>query len=350
MKSKDNLETISRRVFLRHGGVAAIGIAIALPKRRARAAKPTNYEGLDSDSYLGTVQVLAKLEEPPVFTEGPAVDRAGNVFFTNVAANRILKFSPPNKQLTVFRENSHETNGLYFTPDGSLLACEGGTRRITRTDMKSGEISILADKYQGRPLAKPNDLCLDDSGRIYFSSRTASVDPDGENPKAVYRLDPNGTLTQLLTWPEIQMPNGLEVSPDNKRLYVIESHPDAERHRDIRAFDLDMHGNVSNGRVVIDFYPGRSGDGLTIDAEGNLYVAAGLHKLRTTSETLETRPGIHVISPAGKLLAWRETPEDTITNCAFGGDDLRTLYVTCGTLLLAIPTRVPGKASYRPRQ
>ena len=89
---------------------------------------------------------------------------------------------------------------------------------------------------------------------------------------------------------------------------------------------------------------------MCIDNQGNLYVAAGLHKTRDTSETLDTRPGIHVISPAGRLVAFRETPEDTITNCTFGGEDLKTLYVTCGTKLLAIPTSIAGKASYKPKQ
>ena len=87
---------------------------------------------------------------------------------------------------------------------------------------------------------------------------------------------------------------------------------------------------------------------MCIDAKGNLYVAAGLHKTRSTSETLDTKPGIHVVSPEGKLIAFRETPEDTITNCTFGGEDLRSLYVTCGSLLLRIPTEIPGKPSYRP--
>ena len=87
---------------------------------------------------------------------------------------------------------------------------------------------------------------------------------------------------------------------------------------------------------------------MCIDHEGNLYVAAGLHKTRDTSETLRTRPGIHVISPAGKLLAYRETPVDTITNCSFGGDDLQSLYITSGNLLLHLRTKKPGKATYRP--
>ena len=132
-------------------------------------------------------------------------------------------------------------------------------------------------------------------------------------------------------------------SKDNKTLYLIEAHPDADHHRDIRAYDLAEDGSLSNERILINFYPGRSGDGMCIDAEGNLYVAAGLHATRETSETLDTRPGIHVISPAGELVAYRETPVDTITNCTFGDDDLRTLYVTCGKYLVSMRTQIPGK-------
>jgi gluconolactonase len=84
---------------------------------------------------------------------------------------------------------------------------------------------------------------------------------------------------------------------------------------------------------------------MCVDAEGNLYVAAGLHETRKTSETLDTRPGIHVVTPAGRLVAFVETPEDTITNCAFGGEDLKTLYVTCSKYLIAIPSRRPGARS-----
>jgi gluconolactonase len=144
------------------------------------------------------------------------------------------------------------------------------------------------------------------------------------------------------------MPNGVAVSPDEKTLYVIETNSKEHGNRKILAFDLHADGSVANLRTIIDFYPGRSGDGMCVDAEGNLYVAAGLHKLRRSSETLDTRPGIHVISPAGELLAYRRTPADTVTNCTFGGADLKTLYVTCGTYLLSARTQIPGKQSYRP--
>ncbi len=345
MSSHPTASPLSRRDFLQQSGVA-VGAVLACS--RETAAAPASYAGLDSARYLGPVEVLAVIRDTSVFTEGPAVDRAGNLLFTNVPVNKILKWDPTARELSVFREGSHEANGLYFAPDGSLLACEGGTARVTRTDPQTGDIEVLAEGFQGKRLAKPNDLCMDDRGRIYFTSRTAVTDAENENLKAVYRIDPDRSLHQILAWPDVHMPNGIVTSPDNQRLYVIESHPDADHHRDIRVYDLRPDGSVANGRVLIDFYPGRSGDGMCIDAEENLYVAAGLHRTRQTSETLDTKPGIHVISPAGKLLAYRETPEDTITNCTFGGPDLRTLYVTCGTQLLSLRTAIPGKASYRP--
>jgi gluconolactonase len=193
-----------------------------------------------------------------------------------------------------------------------------------------------------------NDLDFDSSGSIFFSSRTSEPDLQKENKRSVYRVDPDGKIHQLLTGPQVHMPNGIVVSPDEKILYVIEAHGDENHNRNILAFDLHADGSISNRRMHFNFYPGRSGDGMSIDIEGNLYVAAGLHKRRGTSETLDTRPGIHVISPEGKLLAFRETPEDTITNCTFGGDDLKTLFVTCGSYLLSIRTKIPGKKTYKP--
>lgn len=339
---------VSRRRFLKQSAAAAAGLCVcAMPASSRAALNRVRYSGLKTSEYLGEMRVETKVVDEKVFTEGPAVDRAGNVYFTNTRVSKILKWDPKAKELTVFRENSHAANGLLFTPTGDLLACEGAAGRVTRTDMKSGRITVVANKYNGLPFAAPNDLALDGKGRLYFTSRPQIE--GATNANAVYRVDPDGQVTQLLAAPETtDMPNGIVTSPDDKTLYLIEAHPDADHLRNIRAFDLNADGRLSNGRVHVNFYPGRSGDGMCIDSAGNLYVAAGLHERRGTSETLDTRPGIHVVSPAGKLLAYVETPEDTITNCTFGGADLRTLYVTCGTLLLSIPTKNPGKPAYRP--
>ncbi len=201
------------------------------------AEEPDRYVGLKSEEYLGKVQVETTIEDKEVFTEGPAVDREGLVYFTNVPVAKILKWDPKAKKLSVFRENSNQTNGLLFDSDGRLFACEGGKGRVTRTDLATGKITVLADSYNGFPLAAPNDLALDGNGRVYFSSRPGASDPTKGNVNAVYRIDPlpdgqgKYPLTQLLASPDVHMPNGIITSPDNKTLYVIESHSDAGKNR-----------------------------------------------------------------------------------------------------------------------
>jgi len=306
------------------------------------------YDKLNSDKYLGEYEVITRLQDERIFTEGPAVDRDGNVYFTNIPVSKILKWDHLQKKLTVFRTNSNSSNGLRFTKAGELLACEGQPARLTKTNMNTGKVSILADQYKGKGLQALNDLDFNSEGRIYVTSRSSGPDLEKVNMRSVYRIDPDGSIHQLLTEPQVHMPNGITISPDDKVLYLIEAHNEENHNRCILAFDLHEDGSISNRRMLYNFYPGRSGDGMSIDAEGNLYVAAGLHQLRGSSETLDTRPGIHVISPRGKLLAFRETPEDTITNCTFGGKDLKTLYVTCGSYLLSFRTKIPGKANYRP--
>ena len=336
-----NQLSLSRRQLLVSS--AAFGATMAAGQWSSAFSVAKDYRRLDSDKYFGRGTILATIEDDKVFTEGPAFGPDGNLYFTNVPAEKILKWDPKAKELSVWREQSNKANGLYFAPNGDLLACEGGAGRVTRTDMESGEITVVASEFNGFPFAAPNDLCMDDKGRIFFTSRPGVEDPTEGNVNAVYRIDPDGSVTQVLAWPDIHMPNGIVTSPDDKKLYLIEAHPDADFHRDIRVYDIAADGALVNEKVHVDFYPGRSGDGMCIDAQGNLYVAAGLHATRETSETLDTRPGIHVISPRGKLVAYAETPEDTITNCTFGGPDNRTLFVTCGTKLVSFRTKIPGK-------
>ncbi len=337
---------VNRRRFL--GTSLALGGAALFSPPVMAAGVSQQYAGLKSRRFLGKPEILVEVVDEKVFTEGPAWAGGGRLLFTNVPAAKILAWDTGRQSLSTYRKESNLANGLFFDSAGDLLACEGGAGRVTRTEMKSGRLTVLADQYNNFPFAAPNDLCQDRQGRTYFTSRPGVEDPSTGNVNAVYRIDPGGAVTQLLKWPEIHMPNGIVISPDNKTLYLIEAHPDADHHRDIRAYDLGEDGSLSNERILVNFYPGRSGDGMCIDAEGNLYVAAGLHATRDTSETLDTRPGIHVISPAGELVAFQETPVDTITNCTFGDDDLRTLYITCGKYLVSMRTRIPGKSTRHP--
>jgi len=290
------------------------------------------------------------------FTEGPTADAEGNVFFTDQANNRIMRLAVDGK-LSTFRQPANFANGMVFDARFRLLVCESGdpaagTRpRVTRTDLKTGSIEILAEGYEGKRFAAPNDITFDGQGRIYFSDKppvasisaapvAATSEPVGNG--GVYRIDTDGRVTRILGPPEIEMPNGLMISPDDKVFYLIESNPVDKGARMIRAYDLRPDGSVSNMRIFHNFYPGRSADGMSIDVKGNLYAAAGLHATRGTNETLDTKCGIYIFSPTGALLKFIPVPEDTITNCAFGGSDLKTLYVTAGKSLFKVRTEVEG--------
>jgi gluconolactonase len=199
--------------------------------------------------------------------------------------------------------------------------------------MVSGRIEVLADNWQGQKFTGPNDVTLDKQGRLYFTDL-----PGG----AVYRIDAPGKVSRILARPDIQRPNGISISPGDHTLYLIEANQAQGGARLIRAYDLQPDGTVRNMRVHYNFYPGRSADGMTIDVEGNLYAAAGLNRSRGTSETLDTKCGVHIISPQGKLIDFIPIPEDTITNCAFAGQDMKTLYVTAGKTLFKVRTKVAG--------
>jgi gluconolactonase len=277
------------------------------------------------------------------FTEGPTVDRDGNVYFTDIINQRIMKLSADGT-LSTYRDNSNVANGLLIDPQGRLIACEGatferpgvklkGTPRVTRTDLKTGKVEVLADSYEGKPLIGPNDVTIDGKGRLYFTEL---------NGAAVYRIDAPGKLARILAAPDVRSPNGIQVSPDDTKLYLVEANQGQGGPRLIRSYDLQPDGTVRNMRVLYDFSPGRSADGMSIDTQGNLYASAGMNQLRGTSETLDTKTGVYVISPEGKLLKFIPIPEDYITNNAFGGADMRTLFVTAGKTLYKIRTDIPG--------
>jgi gluconolactonase len=292
-------------------------------------------------------------------TEGPTVAPDGAVYFTSggVTGGRILKWTdgprretqpglpePPGR-VEVFRDWG--AAGLIFDAQGRLLACERGPQGdrpgLTRTDVKTGQMEWLADRYQGKRFNALNDLTIDGKGRVYFTDRPGMKPaPDQTGINAVYRVDPDGTVAQILREPEIERPNGIVISPDDKILYLIEAHIAKGGAKLIRAYDLQADGTVTNMRVFYNFAPGRSGDGMTVDTQGNLYVAAGLNQSRGSAETLDNKAGIYVLSPQGKLLRSIPIPEDLLTNVAFGGPDGKTLYVTAGKTLFRVRVDIPG--------
>lgn len=286
------------------------------------------------------------------FTEGPAVDAAGNVYFSDIEGNRIMKLTPSGVR-TVFRADSGRTNGNTFDREGRLLHCEGaengpgGRRRITRTNLQTGVYEVLTDRYDGQRYNSPNDICVDGEGRIYFTDPRYGDRSDLEmSVEAVYRIDTNGKVSRIVQQPQIGRPNGIAVTQDAKLLYLIDSHPVAGGNRKVWCFDLDTAGNPSNQRLVYDFSPGRGGDGMRLDIAGNLYVAAGIHTPRGPHETADVPAGIYIITPGGELKGRLPIPEDVLTNLAFGGPDGRTLYITAGKTLFTTRLSTPGQVAY----
>ena len=289
------------------------------------------------------------------FLEGPAVAEDGTVYFSDILNNRILRLTPGHLRAEVFREPSGRANGLLFDFQGQLLICEGnefgpndGNRRITRTNLVSGEIEIVTDRFEGQRYNSPNDIAALSNGMIFFT------DPCYGDPgtmelthESVYRIEPTGEVTRVLTQPEIQRPNGIAISPDQRTLYLIDSCPIVGGNRKVWAFNVAGNGALSDQRVVIDFAPGRGGDGMAVDCEGTLYIAAGIYRSRGAYETTDVPSGIYVVTPTGEIRGRIPVPEDPPTNVTFGGEDLKTLYITVGKTLWTHLAPVPGFLVHR---
>jgi gluconolactonase len=214
-------------------------------------------------------------------------------------------------------------------------------------------LTILAERYDGYRFNQPNDLTLDSRGRIYFSDpcygdrrRMEMLDADGRKVEGVYRIDPGGQVSRIITH-EADRPNGLVVTPDDRTLYVADNNNDTVGGaRKLWRFALRPDGSIDPGSraLVHDWGTTRGPDGIKLDAAGRLFVAAGLNRANPPFETQEKpTAGVYVLSPAGALLEMIPIPRDECTNCAFGGDDLKTLFVTAGGTLWSVRLSEPGR-------
>jgi gluconolactonase len=284
--------------------------------------------------------------------EGPAWTPQGELLFTG--QNRITRRAKDGS-IHIFREPSGGANGLLFDLQERLIACEANSRRVTRTEA-DGKITVLADQYEGHRFNQPNDLTIDSKGRIYFTDPRYGKrddmemrDSTGQLVEGVYRIDAPGKLTRVIGR-EMERPNGILVSPDDKTLYVADNNNNnAGGSRKLVSFHLNADGGVDlkSRKVIFDWQEGRGPDGFKMDEKGRLFVAAGRTKAAPPYETDKYKGGVYVFSPEGKLLETIPIPVDEVTNCAFGDADLRTLYVTAGGTLWSIRVDTPGRVSFR---
>jgi gluconolactonase len=258
----------------------------------------------------------------------------------------------PTGEAKVWREKAG-TNGLLFDRVGNLVCCEPVARAVSRID-REGKRTVLTDAFGGKKYNQPNDLTIDSKNRIYFSDPRYGPKDDmqqrdekGQTIEGVYRIDPDGKVSRVIGR-AVQRANGVLVSADDRYLFVADNNNDeVGGARKLYRFDLKADGTVDpkSQKLLYDWAKGRGPDGVKQDAKGRLYVAGGLNKPNPPAEPDEkVKGGIYVIDPeSGKLLAFVGVPTDEVTNCAFGGDDLKTLYVTGGGTLYSIRTTTPGR-------
>ncbi len=292
-------------------------------------------------------------------TEGPAVAPDGSIYFSDIPmgsdAGMIMRFDPKTNKTRPFTKDSHKSNGLIFDAKGFLLSCEGadhGGRAVTRWDVERGERTVIVDRYRGMKFNAPNDICLDQHGRIYFTDPKYVGDEPRELPsRAVYRIEADGSV-RIVT-ENVHKPNGIAISPDGRTLYLAEHDngtdkidPDAPAPQQgamrIYAFALDDKGIVRDRRTIVEFGEKKGCDGMCVDTKGNVYLT-----VRDAS-----RPGVLVVNPDGKEVGFIPTgPADqdqaTATglpsNVEFGiGQDSNLLYVTVDTSLYRIRLKPEG--------
>jgi gluconolactonase len=336
-------------------GMVVLGIVLI--QVSALGADPTG-----DPSIIPPGAKLEKLFEGGcVLTEGVAAAPDGMIYFSDITftfrckdpktgameAGHIWRYDPKTGQATIFRSPSGMSNGIKFDAQGNMIVAEGadfGGRRVTKTDMKTGKSYIIAGLYNGRPFNAPNDITIDEKGRIYFSDpRYLGHEPMDQPVMGIYRIDPDGSIHLIIT--DGGKVNGVAISPDQKTLYVVSNDNGAtgfdrlpagaktqKGQMALFAYDLAEDGTASNRRTLVDYYPEDGPDGLVVDKEGNLYVAVRNEK----------RPGIYVYSPEGKELGY--IPTEIPTNVGFGrGEESKTLYITAGKSLYRIKL---GKEGY----
>jgi gluconolactonase len=258
------------------------------------------------------------------FTEGPLWHPDGFYYFVDIRQSTLHRIAP-GQAAQLVRSNTGESNGTTFDLAGRLVICEGGNRRVTRTG-PDGRIEVLVDRYEGKRLNRPNDVVCRSDGSIFFTDPGLRVPlAERELPYAgVYRIAPDGTTTLVA---DCEYPNGLAFSPDERVLYVANTR----WAQYIHALEVDAGGALVRRRIFADMSSDETDgvpDGMKVDVEGRVYC---------------TGPGgTWVFAPDGTRLGIIRTPEIP-ANVAFGGPDLKTLFLTARTSVYALRVRAAGQ-------
>jgi len=274
------------------------------------------------------------------WAEGPVWFGDGRyLLFSDIPNNRILRWLEDTEEVSVFRTPSNFSNGNYRDRQGRLLTCEHDSRRLTRTE-HDGTITVLIDQFHDKKLNAPNDIVVHSDGAIWFSDPGYGIMSNYEGHKApfelpanVYRSDPNTREVSVVA-SDMDKPNGLCFSPDEKKLYIVDTGipKHANDPRPIRIYDVEDGVRLKNGRIFVNMSPGLS-DGIRCDVDGNVWSAAGWGG--------EGYNGVHVFAPDGTLIGKIHLPE-TCANLCFGGSKKNRLFMAASQSLYAVYVNTEG--------
>ena len=274
--------------------------------------------------------------------EGPVYFRDLRcLVWSDIPNNRMMRWNEEDGAISVFRQPSNYSNGNTRDPQGRLVTCEHDTRRVTRTE-HDGSITVLADRFQGKPFNSPNDVVVASDGAVWFTdpgfgilgNYESSARRAFELPTNVYRLDPKTGAASVVAGDFVR-PNGLAFSPDERLLYIVDSGLSAGGPSHIRVFDVIDRSRLANGRVFADMKPGQA-DGVRTDVAGNVWCSYGWGDPK--------EDGVRCYAPDGDLIGKIHLPE-TVANLVFGGPKKNRLFVCASTSVYAVYLNDSGAQS-----
>lgn len=339
----NNTPDISRRSILAGGATLAASVMVAstsnagweastrIPDPAIRILDPSFRKYWVSSATVERIATGFRWAEGPVW-----MGDARCLLFSDVTANAIMRWDEATGAVTPYRKPSNFSNGNARDYAGRLITCEHLTRRVTRTEY-DGSVSVVASQFEGKPLNSPNDIVSRSDGSIWFTDPAFGPNPSErmakpDLPHTVYRVGADGKIAAMAT--DIVGPNGLCFSPDENKLYVVESRTNP---RQIRVFDVVEKGTkLANSRVLFDCGPGTA-DGLRCDADGNLWCGWG--------QGSDEVDGVRVFTPEGKAIAHISLPE-RCANLCFGGENHDRLFMASSHSIYSLMTNARGATAW----
>lgn len=286
------------------------------------------YKPIKKDEFVNISPIIAKnasvqlLADGFEFTEGPAPDNQGNVYFTDQPNNKILKWNAGSGEVEVFTGQSGRSNGMYFDDKGNLITCADMENQLWSFDME-GNHKVLIEDYKGNRLNGPNDLWIDPKGGIYFTdplykrdywTRDPAMQQDGQH---VYYLSPDRQSLERVA-ENLEQPNGIIGKPNGKKLYVADIKADKTY-----VYDIGKDGTLTNKNL----FTSKGSDGMTIDRKGNIYL---------------TGDGVTVFNKKGEQIEHIAIDENWTANVCFGGKKMKTLFITAMDAVYGLDMKVQG--------